>query len=170
MSNIPDSIITYILVPNFVIILNIFILILQHLFYLCILHYLLMVHDKSYIISTLLCLIKQVINKLLIRQQVCKLYYNYSRYYFIFIVLELTQNDLVTYVAPHVTTKLQKIVTVLALTPPELNDIEMNHQGITGVFQLWFETKRCPYTWDTLLMILKSPAVNEPELSNQLTW
>ena len=80
----------------------------------------------------------------------------------------LTHKDLVTYVALHVTTKLREIGTALALTPPELDDIEDNHQGITGVFQLWYETKRCPYTWDTLLMILKSPAVNEPELADQL--
>ena len=72
----------------------------------------------------------------------------------IFVILELTHKDLVTYVAPHVITKLREIGTALALTPPELDDIEENHQGITGVFQLWYETKRCPYTWDTLLMIL----------------
>ena len=41
--HILDLIIMYILVPNFIIILNILILILQHLFHLCILHYLLMV-------------------------------------------------------------------------------------------------------------------------------
>ena len=75
---------------------------------------------------------------------------------------------LVTYVAPHVTTKLREIGTALALTPPELDDIEENHQGITGVFQLWYKTKRRPYTWDTLLMILRSPAVNEADLANQL--
>ena len=58
----------------------------------------------------------------------------------IFIILELIHKDLVTYVAPHVTTKLQEIGTVLALAPPELDDIEENHQGITGVFQLWYKT------------------------------
>ena len=80
------------------------------------------------------------------------------------IILELTHNDLVTYVVP----KLREIGTVLVLTPPELDDIEENHQGITGVFQLWYETKRHPYTWDKLSMILRSPAVNEPHLANQL--
>ena len=50
----------------------------------------------------------------------------------------------------------------------ELDDIEENHQGIPGVFQLWYETKRRPYTWDTLLMILRLPAVNEPELPDKL--
>ena len=67
---------------------------------------------------------KQVIN-----QQVSKLYYIVD---IIFIILELTHKDLVTYVAPHVTTKLREIGTALVLTPPELNDIEENHQGITG--------------------------------------
>ena len=64
----------------------------------------------------------------------------------IFIILELTHKDLITYVAPHVTTKLQEIGTALVLAPPELDDTEENHQGITGVFQIWYETKRCPYT------------------------
>ena len=54
----------------------------------------------------------------------------------IFIILELTHKDLITYVAPHVTTKIREIGTTLTLTPPELDDIEENHQGITGVSQL----------------------------------
>ena len=39
--------------------------------------------------------------------------------------------------------------------------LKRQHQGITGVFQLWYETKRHPYNWNTLLMILRSPVVNE---------
>ena len=66
------------------------------------------------------------------------------------------------------TTKLREIGTVLALTPPELDFNEENHQDITGVFQLWYETKRCPYTQDSLLIILKSPAVNKVELADFL--
>ena len=50
----------------------------------------------------------------------------------------------------------------------ELDDIEKTHQGITDVFQLWYEIKRCPYTWDTLLKIIRLPAVNEPELPDKL--
>ena len=46
----------------------------------------------------------------------------------------------------------------------ELDDIEENHQGITGMFQLWYENKSHPYTWDTLLLILRLPVVNQPEL------
>ena len=34
---------------------------------------------------------------------------------------------LYTYVASHVTKELQEIGTALALTPPELDDIEENH-------------------------------------------
>ena len=45
----------------------------------------------------------------------------------------LTHNDLVTYVAPHVTTKLQEIGTALALTQSELDNIEENHQRITSM-------------------------------------
>ena len=61
-----------------------------------------------------------------------------------------------------------KLKDSCCLTPPELDDIEENHQDITGVFQLSYETKRRPYTWDILLMILRLPAVNETELSDQL--
>ena len=50
----------------------------------------------------------------------------------------------------------------------ELDDIEENHQGITGVFQVWYETKRCQYTRDTLLMIIRLPAVNKLELPDKL--
>ena len=85
---------------------------------------------------------------------ITQLYDWYSRYYIIFIILELTHKDLVTYVAPHVTTKLREIGTALALTPPELDDIEENHEGVFGVFQLWYETEIRQYIWDTLLMIL----------------
>ena len=43
---------------------------------------------------------------------------------------------------------LKDLVTHVASFLPELDDIEENNQGITGVFQLWYKTKRCPYTWD----------------------
>ena len=45
---------------------------------------------------------------------------------------------------------------------------EENHQGITGGFQLWYETKRYSYTWDTLLIIIRLPAVNKLELPDKL--
>ena len=44
---------------------------------------------------------------------------------------------------------LKDLVTHVASFLSELDDIEENHQGITGMFQAWYETKRCPYTWDT---------------------
>ena len=43
MKNMPDLVIMYMLVLDFMTVLNIFILILQHLFHSCILYYLLMV-------------------------------------------------------------------------------------------------------------------------------
>ena len=57
--------------------------------------------------------------------------------YLAVIVSVVSENYFRAYVGPQVTTKQQEIVTVLALTPSELDDIEENHQGITGVFQLW---------------------------------
>lgn len=56
----------------------------------------------------------------------------------------------------------------LALTPPQLDDIEENHQGISDVFQLWEDLGTRPYNWETLIMILRSPQVDEFELADRL--
>ena len=54
----------------------------------------------------------------------------------------------------------------VTLSQPKLPNIKEDHQVIAGVF----ETKRCPScTWDTLLMILKSPAVNNESHLSELT-
>ena len=50
----------------------------------------------------------------------------------------------ISYFDTYFTCSYKEIGTALVLTPPELDDIRENHQGITGVFQLWYETKRRP--------------------------
>ena len=65
-------------------------------------------------------------------------------------------------------TKWREVGLALTLTPPQLNDIEENNQGISDVFQLWEDLEIHPFTWETLLSALRSPIVNEPELANEL--
>lgn len=87
--------------------------------------------------------------------------------YFIFIT-DLTHKELSNHVMPHLTTKWREVGLALALTPPQLNDIEENNQGISDVFQIWEDLEIRPFTWETLLSALRSPIVNEPELANEL--
>ena len=56
----------------------------------------------------------------------------------------------------------------LELTHDQLNDIENNHQGISDVFQIWEDSGKKPFTWQTLLSVLRSPQVNEHKLANEL--
>jgi hypothetical protein len=81
---------------------------------------------------------------------------------------ELSQRELLQYVVPYVKHKWREMGIALALTPPQLDDLEENHQGISDVFQLWEELKTRPFTWESLLMALRSPQVNEHELAKQL--
>ena len=80
----------------------------------------------------------------------------------------MTHKDLSIHVTPHLTTKFREVGLALALTPPQLDDIEENHQGISDVFQIWEDLETRPFTWETLLSALRSPVVNEPELANEL--
>ena len=80
----------------------------------------------------------------------------------------MTHRALSEHVAPHLVTKWHEAGLGLALTPPQLDDIEENHQGINDVFQMWEDFKTRPFDWETLLIILRSPAVNECELADTL--
>ena len=80
----------------------------------------------------------------------------------------MTHKELFNHVMPHLTTKWREVGLALALTPPQLNDIEENNQGISDVFQIWEDLEIRPFTWETLLSALRSPIVNEPELANEL--
>ncbi|XP_019857421.1 PREDICTED: uncharacterized protein LOC109585737 [Amphimedon queenslandica] len=81
---------------------------------------------------------------------------------------DLTHKDLSIYVIPYLTEKWREVGLALALTPPQLDDIEENNQGISDVFQLWEDFATRPFTWETLLNALKSSIVNEFNLANQL--
>ena len=88
--------------------------------------------------------------------------------WFINLNLELTHKDLSELVIPRLSSKWYEVGLALELTPDQLNDIEDNHQGISDVFQIWEDSGKKPFTWQTLLSVLRSPDVNEYELANEL--
>ena len=80
----------------------------------------------------------------------------------------MTHKDLSIHVIPHLTTKWRQVGLALALTPPQLDDIEENNQGISDVFQIWEDCQTRPFTWNALLSALRSSIVDERELANEL--
>lgn len=72
------------------------------------------------------------------------------------------------HVIPYLTTKWREIGLALALTPPQLDDIEENNQGLSDVLQIWEELATRPFTWSTLLSVLRSPILNEYQLADKL--
>ena len=81
----------------------------------------------------------------------------------------MTCNCLSTYVIPHLTRKWYEIGLALALTPPELEEMRNKNEGLVKVFQVWEEMATRPFTWFTLLSVLRSPDVNEYELADELS-
>ena len=86
----------------------------------------------------------------------------------LFLIIALAHKDLSVHVIPYLARKWREVGLALALTPPQLDDIEENHQGISDVFQIWEDCSTRPFTWDTLLSALRSSVVNEPELANKI--
>ena len=63
--------------------------------------------------------------------------------------------------------------SALAITPPQMEEIKENHpsntnQAFADVIQIWQTEYPRPFTWETLVMVLESSAVNEPQLVQQL--
>ena len=63
--------------------------------------------------------------------------------------------------------------SALAITPPQIEEIKENHPSNTNrafadVIQIWQTEKTRPFTWETLMMVLESSTVNEPQLVQQL--
>ena len=88
--------------------------------------------------------------------------------WFINLNLELTHKDLSELVIPWLSSKWCEVGLALELTPDQLNDIEDNHKGISDAFQIWEDSGKKPFTWQTLLSVLRSPDINEYELANEL--
>ena len=63
--------------------------------------------------------------------------------------------------------------SALAITPPQMEEIKENHpsngnRAFADVIQIWQTEKTRPFTWETLMMVLESSTVNEPQLAQQL--
>ena len=59
--------------------------------------------------------------------------------------------------------------SALAITPPQMEEIKENHpsngnRAFADVIQIWQTEEPRPFTWETLVMILESSIVNEPQL------
>jgi hypothetical protein len=84
---------------------------------------------------------------------------------------ELTWDDLMIFIIPHLQHKWLEIGLALKLTSLQLKDIEETHDEDTyifGVFQLWKRMGAHLFNWDVLLTALKSPSVNEHKLAIEL--
>ena len=67
---------------------------------------------------------------------------------------------------PH---KWYEFGSAVAITPPQLEEIKENHpsnrnRAFADVIEIWQTKKTCPFTWETLMMVLESLTVNEPQL------
>ena len=63
--------------------------------------------------------------------------------------------------------------SALAITPPQMEEIKENHpsngnNAFVDVIKIWQTEKPRPFTWETLMMVLESSTVNEPQLVQQL--
>ena len=79
-------------------------------------------------------------------------------------------------VAAVIPSKCWAIGLQLDLTAAELQAICPQHQGLANhhrafgeIFDVWRRCRSLPYTWRTLIDVLRSPSVGEVLLSEQLT-
>ena len=65
-----------------------------------------------------------------------------------------------------------KVADQLELTASEIHSIEADksdsYSKFMAVMEQWSTTDRVPYTWDTLVTALESPAVNEVTLAKEI--
>ena len=63
--------------------------------------------------------------------------------------------------------------SALAITPPQLEEIKENHprnrnRAFADVIKIWQTENTHPFTWETLMIVLESSKVNEPQLVQQM--
>ena len=63
--------------------------------------------------------------------------------------------------------------SALTITPPQMEEIKENHSSngpsaFVDVIQIWQTKYPRPFTWETLIVVLESSTVNEPQLVQQL--
>ena len=69
-------------------------------------------------------------------------------------------------VVPHIRDKWYEMGLALALTPDDLEELRGSNQELSDVFMMWEEKKTRPFTWDTLIITLRS--IDEHDLAERL--
>ena len=81
-------------------------------------------------------------------------------------------HELYSKVICEVATKWLTIGLELQLSTRELNEIDADNTRVAQkcyeVFQQWRRRETRPFTWGTVIHVLKSPAVGEPALAERL--
>ena len=78
--------------------------------------------------------------------------------------------DHIVFEIPH---KWYEFGSALAITPPQMEEIKENHpsnenHAFADVIQIWQTEYPRPFTWKTLVMVLESSTVNEPQLVQEV--
>ena len=80
--------------------------------------------------------------------------------------------ELLNFVAAKAIDKWKMVGINLSIMPDRLNCIESQYQGneerYLEVFRQWRSNNNCPYTWFTIIDVLKAPIVQENQLANDL--
>ena len=81
-------------------------------------------------------------------------------------------SDLGNHVAAVIPDKWNKVAVQLELQRGEISTIERNKHDeldrFMAVMEVWENSLRKPFTWDTLVAVLQSPFVSEAKLAAEL--
>ena len=86
---------------------------------------------------------------------------------------QLTYKFLMDHIVSEIPLKWFEFGSALAITPPQMEEIKENHSSnensaFADVIQIWQTEYPRPFTWETLVMVLQSSTVNEPQLVQHL--
>ena len=81
--------------------------------------------------------------------------------------------DLLNRVAAKARDKWKLVAIQLGIEPDYIHSIEINEQSrpiscYSEIFYLWRKSKASPYTWGTIIDVLRAPAVEEERLAREL--
>ena len=82
---------------------------------------------------------------------------------------QLTYKFLMDHIVSEIPLKWYEFGSALAITPPQMEEIKENHpsnenRAFADVIQIWQTEEPRPFTFETLVMVLESSTVNEPQL------
>jgi len=84
-----------------------------------------------------------------------------------------THLDLMNMIAANIPTKWREVGLQLGLRVADLNSIEMRHAGdcnryFSSVFSMWEGQLTKPFTWSTIVQVLRSPLIGECRLAQEV--